>query len=162
MATFGLFQCFNGNFAASTRMLFAFSRNGSLLPPLGRVHPRFQTPSNAVLALSAGTLAAIFLGDSLLVPVTEVGSGSSAFGWLTACVSFLLVLRRGSASLPRGSKPLQPSSSNLGIIAAFGALAALALVLMKFLPIFPGHFSVAEYVALAIWLLLGLALRRRP
>ena len=162
MATFGLFQCFNGNFAASTRMLFAFSRNGSLLPPLGRVHTRFQTPSNAVLALSAGTLAAIFLGDSLLVPVTEVGSASSAFGWLAACVSFLLVLRRGGAGQPRASKPLQPSSSNLGIIATFGSLAALALVLMKFLPIFPGHFSVAEYVALAIWLLLGLALRRRP
>ena len=30
MAMFGLFQCFNGNFAASTRMIFAFGRNGSI------------------------------------------------------------------------------------------------------------------------------------
>jgi hypothetical protein len=32
---------------------------------------------------------------------------------------------------------------------------------MKFLPFAPGHFTVAEYVALAIWLLLGLVLWRR-
>jgi hypothetical protein len=39
-------------------------------------------------------------------------------------------------------------------------VAALALVLMKFLPMFPGHFSVAEYIALGIWLLIGVLLRR--
>jgi hypothetical protein len=34
---------------------------------------------------------------------------------------------------------------------------------MKFLPIAPGHFTTAEYIALAIWLLLGAILRvRRP
>ena len=31
---------------------------------LGRVHERFQTPSNAVLAIGAGTLIALLLGDS--------------------------------------------------------------------------------------------------
>jgi hypothetical protein len=31
---------------------------------------------------------------------------------------------------------------------------------MKLLPSFPGHFSLAEWLALAIWLALGLMLRR--
>jgi APA family basic amino acid/polyamine antiporter len=144
MATFGLFQCFNGNFAASTRMIFAFSRNGSVPAGLARVHPRFQTPGNAVLVIGAGTLAALFLGDAILVPVTEVGSAASAFGWLAACVSFFLVEPR----------------ARLRVIATFGAVAACALVLMKFVPAFPGHFSTAEYVSLAVWLALGLALRK--
>jgi amino acid transporter len=144
MAMLGLVQCFNGNFAASTRMLFAFSRNGSVPIGLARVHPRFQTPSNAVLAISVGTLVALFLGDAILVPVTEVGSAAAAFGWLAACVSFFLVEPR----------------TRLRVIATFGALAAFVLVLMKFLPIFPGHFSLAEYFSLAVWLLLGGALRR--
>jgi len=39
--------------------------------------------------------------------------------------------------------------------AAFGAIAAFALVLMKFLPIAPGHFTIAEYIALGVWLGLG-------
>lgn len=150
MAMFGLFQCFNGNFVASTRMIFAFSRNGSIPEGLSRVHPRFQTPTNAVLLVAAGTLVALFLGDSLLVPVTEVGSAASAFGWLAACVSMVLVLRK--YVLP---------ATRLRVVAIFGSVAAFALVAMKFLPFAPGHFTVAEYIALAIWLLLGLLLWRR-
>ena len=163
MAMFGLFQCFNGNFAASTRMLFAFGRNGTVAAGLGRVHERFQTPSNAVLAIGAGTLIALLLGDSILVPVTEVGSGSSAFGWFASCISMLLISssRQSSAAVAANDSAAQPISAKLRVIAAFGATAALALVLMKFLPMFPGHFSFAEYVALGIWLFIGLILRRR-
>jgi APA family basic amino acid/polyamine antiporter len=172
MAMFGLFQCFNGNFAAATRMVFAFGRNGSIPAPLAHVHPRFQTPSNAILIVGAATLVAVFLGDALLVPVTEVGSAAAAFGWLASCVSLLVVASRpfhtGSVGLPRatqsvaiGFQPARPAK--LQIIATLGAAAALALVLMKFLPIAPGHFTTAEYIALAIWLLLGAILRvRRP
>ncbi|MBV8515236.1 MAG: APC family permease [Acidobacteria bacterium] len=149
-AMFGLFQCFNGNFAASTRMVFAFGRNGSIPETFSRIHPRFQTPSNSVWIVGAGTLVALFLGDALLIPVTEVGSGASAFGWLASCVSMVLVLR--NYVLP---------STRLRIAAIFGAFTALALLALKFLPFAPGHFTVAEYIALAIWLLLGLALWRR-
>src|SRR5882724_4590794 len=180
MALFGLFQCFNGNFAASTRLVFAFGRNGSIPAPLARIHPRFQTPSNAILIIGAATLVAVFLGDALLVPVTEVGSAASAFGWLASCVSLLIVASRpvlsvtapqanGGASfsasqgaprepataVPTGSASFQPAPSpKLKIIATFGAVAAFALVLMKFLPIAPGHFTTAEYIALAFWLAL--------
>jgi hypothetical protein len=49
----------------------------------------------------------------------------------------------------------------LRVVAIFGSVAAFALVAMKFLPFAPGHFTVAEYIALAIWLLLGLLLWRR-
>jgi APA family basic amino acid/polyamine antiporter len=150
-------------------MVFAFGRNGSIPAPLARVHPRFQTPSNAILIVGAATLVAVFLGDALLVPVTEVGSAAAAFGWLASCLSLLIVASRpASAGLPsatqsvaKGFQPARPAK--LQIIATLGATAALALVLMKFLPIAPGHFTTAEYIALAIWLLLGAILRvRRP
>jgi basic amino acid/polyamine antiporter, APA family len=154
-AMFGLFQCFNGNFIASTRLLFAFGRNGTVTPRLARIHPRFQTPGTAVLAVGAGTLVALFLGDAILVPVTEVGSAASAFGWLAACVSFLFILSSPSFDAK--------SRTRLRVIAAFGSLAALTLILMKFLPVFPGHFSTWEWIALGVWLALGFALRtRRP
>jgi basic amino acid/polyamine antiporter, APA family len=165
----GLFQCFNGNFAASTRLLFAFGRNGSVTPRLARVHPRFQTPGTAVLAICAGTLVAQFLGDAILVPVTEVGSAASALGWLATCVSFFLVVSRPNSDAT--SRPGLGEKSRMGfgkkpqtkfrLIATLGALASLTLVLMKFLPIFPGHFSSAEWLALALWLLLGAVLHAR-
>jgi basic amino acid/polyamine antiporter, APA family len=145
MAMFGLFQCFNGNFGASTRLLFAFSRSGTIPRPFSRIHERFSTPSIAVIAITIATLTGLFLGDALLVPVTEVGSLASATGWLLTSISFLLFDKR---SIPR-------------VIAAVAALVALCLVLMKLLPAFPGHFSQSEWIALALWLILGAALRRQ-
>jgi amino acid transporter len=141
-AMVGLLQCFNGNFVAATRMLFSFGRGGSVHSSFGEIHPRFQTPFVAVLGLSGATLAALFLGDALLVPVTEVGSMASATGWLAASISLFALERRW----------------RVRAIAGFAAAVALLLLAMKLVPLFPGHFSRAEWFALAVWLIFGAAL----
>ena len=46
------------------------------------------------------------------------------------------------------------------LVTSFGIAIALLLLVMKLVPVFPGHFSIAEWVALAIWLVLGFILRR--
>src|SRR5260370_3426870 len=47
MALFGLFQCFNGNFVASSRLLFAFGLRRTIDPRFREVHEKFLTPSTA-------------------------------------------------------------------------------------------------------------------
>ncbi len=141
----GLLQVFNGNFVASTRLVFAFGRRGTLPAPFAAVHAKFQTPTVAIAGVSAGTLIGLLLGDALLVPVTEVGSMAAALGWLATCSSFFVIEK----------------SPRLRAIAAFGAIVSLLFVFMKVLPAFPGHFSAAEWVALGIWLVLGALFRRR-
>jgi hypothetical protein len=91
-------------------------------------------------------LTGVLLGDALLVPVTEVGSMASALGWMAACVSFWLVERRIS----------------MRVVTGLGIMVSLLLFLMKVLPIIPGHFSRADWIALGIWLALGAILHRRP
>jgi len=145
MAIFGLFQCFNGNFVASSRMLFAFGRRKTIPERFGQVHEKFLTPSVAILGITAGTLGGLLLGDALLVPVTEVGSMASALGWFAACLSFWIVEKRPFTRLVTG----------------FGIAVSLLLFLMKVLPIFPGHFSLAEWIAFASWLVLGFVLHTR-
>jgi APA family basic amino acid/polyamine antiporter len=144
MGLFGLFQCFNGNFVASSRLLFAYGRRRTIAPRFGDVHEKFLTPYVAVLGITAGTLLAQFLGDALLVPVTEVGSMASAFGWLAACLSFWMVEPR-----PR-----------LRVITGLAIAVSLLLLLMKLLPVFPGHFTPTEWMALGVWLTLGFLLHR--
>src|SRR6266849_3214720 len=143
MAFFGLLQCFNGNFAASTRLLFAYGRRGTIHESFGTVHQAFLTPSVAVVGITVGTLAGLFLGDALLVPVTEVGSMASATGWFAACLSFWIVEKRAS----------------MRIVTGMGIAVSLLLILMKVLPAFPGHFSPAEWTAFGIWVALGFVLR---
>jgi basic amino acid/polyamine antiporter, APA family len=144
MALFGLLQCFNGNFVASSRLLFAYGRRRSIPARFGKVHEKFLTPSVAILGITAGTLAGLLLGDALLVPVTEVGSMASALGWFAACLSFWIVENRAS----------------MRIMTGLGIAVSLMLISMKVLPIFPGHFSRAKWIAFGIWVLLGSVLYR--
>ena len=144
VALIGLLQVFNGNFVAASRLLFAFGRRGTIPSVFAQIHAKRLTPSAAIAGITVGTLVGLFIGDALLVPVTEVGSMASAFGWLAACVSFYMVERR----------------VRLRLVAALGIAVSLVLVLMKWLPGVPGHFSVAEWIALGIWLALGLLFHR--
>jgi basic amino acid/polyamine antiporter, APA family len=146
MALFGLMQCFNGNFVASTRLFFAFARRGTISPRFAAIHEKFLTPSSAVIALTFATLVGLLLGDALLVPVTEVGSMASATGWFLTCLSFFLVEKRSSKRL----------------LTALGIFVSLSLIAMKVLPVVPGHFSRAEWFALVLWLTIGALLHRRP
>ncbi len=145
MALFGLFQCFNGNFVASSRLLFALGRRRTIAPRFGEVHEKFLTPSVAILGITAGTLAGLLLGDALLVPVTEVGSMASALGWFAACLSFWIVEKRAS----------------MRIVTGLAIAVSLLFFLMKVLPVFPGHFSPAEWISFGVWVGLGLVLHVR-
>ncbi len=141
-----LFQVFNGNFVASTRLLFAYGRRGTVSRVFAKTHAVNLTPWVAIVAVAGATLVGLLLGDSLLVPVTEVGAMASALGWFAACISFFLVEAR----------------VGLRAIAAVGMTVAALLVLMKLVPAVPGHFSGAEWIALGVWLVIGLLLHRRP
>ncbi len=144
-ALLSLLKIFNGNFIAASRLLFALGRRGLVTERLGWVHPSNHTPALAVVGVGLLTAAAALLGESILIPITEVGSLASAVGWLAASAAYARI---------------EPAARERAIAAA-GILIASLLVLMKFLPFIPGHFSGYEYLALGLWVLAGLLLRRR-
>jgi APA family basic amino acid/polyamine antiporter len=144
-ALLSLIKCFNGNFVASSRLLFAMSRRGLLSPRFSEVHPLNQTPSTAVIWVGIATAACMFLGDAILVPISEVGSVASALGWLAACAAYLRIVPAASGKL----------------VATVGVCVAGAMVLMKVVPGVPGNFHSYEWWALWIWIVLGIALVRR-
>jgi len=146
-AFLSLLKVFNGNFVAATRLLFAVGRRGLVHPSLARLHADHGTPVTAVLLVAGVTVVASFLGDAVLVPITEVGSLAAGVGWLSASLAYLA--RRRSA---REGGP---------VAAAWLAVAvSLAIVLMKALPAVPGSFGTAEWTAFLLWALLGLGFWR--
>jgi APA family basic amino acid/polyamine antiporter len=162
MSLFGLFQCFNGNFAASTRLLFAYARRRTISPRFATIHEKFATPSGAVIGVTVATLVALLFGDAILVPITEVGSMASALGWLAACLSFWLVEgRHPMAHLESDAASRRLPKAVTRAVTAAGILVSLLLLLMKLVPAFPGHFTHAEWIALTIWLVIGAVLHRR-
>ncbi|HWY19984.1 MAG TPA: APC family permease [Candidatus Acidoferrum sp.] len=154
-ALLSLFKCFNGNFVAASRLLFALGRRGMIEPRVGQIHPRHQTPSAAVLRIGLATAACMLLGDAILVPITEVGSVACAMGWAATCAAYLHMGRTGT--VPGISK----FSAVEWFVAGFGLLVALAMLLMKVVAAIPGHFTVYEWLALGIWIVLGAVSHRR-
>src|SRR5437867_6468235 len=133
-ALLSLFKVFNGNFIASSRLLFAMGRRGLLDSRVAEIHPRNQTPSVAVICIGLATAVCMFLGDAILVPISEVGSIASAAGWLAACAAYF---RMGPAPRER-------------IVAAVGVTVGLLMIVMKIVPDIPGHSSGYERLALGM------------
>ena len=67
---------------------------------------------------------------------------ASALGWFAACASFWMVDNRAKVRIATG----------------LGVLVSLTFVLMKVLPVIPGHFTRAEWIAFGTWVVLGGAL----
>ena len=146
-ALLSLVKCFNGNFIAASRLVFALGRRGMVNPRVSAVHDRFQTPSAAVLCVGLATAGCMLLGDAILVPITEVGSVACAFGWSAACAACL--------ALARSRPDLITLSSIEKLVASFGLLVGIAMGLMKVIPAIPGHFTIYEWIALATWIAVG-------
>jgi amino acid transporter len=144
-ALLSLFKVFNGNFVAASRLFFAMGRRGLVDHAVSQIHPRNQTPSVAVTWVGIATAACMFLGDAILVPITEVGSVASALGWLAACAAYF---------------QMRPAPSQR-LIAMLGVVLCIFMVLMKIVPAIPGHFTAYEWLALALWILLGVGLNWR-
>jgi len=144
-ALLSLFKVFNGNFVAASRLVFALGRRGLVDSRLATVHPVNHTPSTAVIWVGLATAASMFLGQAILVPVSEVGSVASAVGWTAAC------------SAHYAMRPARHQR----MVAALGVFLGLMMILMKIIPAIPGHFSGYEWLALAIWSAVGLGLNWR-
>jgi basic amino acid/polyamine antiporter, APA family len=145
-ALLSLFKCFNGNFVAASRLIFALGRRDMIHDRIGTVHTRYQTPFLAVLCVGLATGACMLLGDAILVPITEVGSVACAIGWSATCAAYLALGRK------KQNRNLSTHQRAIAILALF---VGLAMVLMKILPGIPGHFTVYEWIALAGWIGIG-------
>ncbi len=146
-ALLSLFKCFNGNFVAASRLLFALGRRGMVNPRVGTIHALYRTPSTAVLCIGLATGTCMLLGDAILVPITEVGSVACAIGWSATCAAYLALgrARRNGTIVSAGGQS----------VAWFALAVGIAMALMKMVPMVPGHFSVYEWLALGIWIALG-------
>jgi basic amino acid/polyamine antiporter, APA family len=138
-ALLSLFKCFNGNFVAASRLVFAMGRRGLINTRAANVHPVNRTPAVAVLSVGLATACCMFLGDAILIPITEVGSVASACGWLASCAAYYA---------------MRPAAKER-VIAGIAVLVGLAMILMKIIPRVPGAFTRYEWLTLAIWISLG-------
>lgn len=121
---FGLVASFNGLMLAAGRSTSEFGRVMISSPFLGKIHPRFKTPSNALLVNMVIGIFALFTGRTGEVITISV------FGALTLyCISMVsvLALRKKEPALERPfTVPFFPYFPIMALVIALIALGAVA------------------------------------
>lgn len=147
----GILTSWNGFLIGASRLVYAMAQSGMLPIWFGKLHPKYRTPSNAILAIGALSVIAPLFGRKMLVWLVDAGSLSIALAFFAVSVAFV-VLRRREPNMER------PFKLPVGI--AFGTVTAiLTLALVTFyLPGMPAALVPAEWIIFGLWWVAGLAM----
>jgi len=144
----GILTSWNAFLAAGSRILYSMGSSGMLPSWFAKIHPRFHTPSNAVLFIGGISALAPFLGRQLLGWIANAASLSTVVAYCLVAVSFL-VLRKNEPDMPR------PHKIKHGRLVGWIAVLLSLGMMVLYLPGMPSGLGRSEWVIIAIWILLG-------
>jgi APA family basic amino acid/polyamine antiporter len=124
-AMLSIFAALNGSILTGSRVPYAMALDGRFFSSIGKVHPRWSTPSNSILLLGAWSSVIVLSGryDQLF---TYVIFSSAIFYALAA--SAVIVLRHKRPDLPRPYRTLGYPVIPIVFIATLLALILSTLV----------------------------------
>jgi ethanolamine permease len=138
---FGLVASFNGLLLAAGRSSFEFGRVGFAPGFIGKVHPKFKTPANALLVnMGIGILALLTNKTGEIITIAVFGALSL---YVVSMIS-LIVLRIKEAELPRPYKaPFYPYSPIIALVISLVSLVSITYFSGKIALIYLGFLLVS-------------------
>jgi APA family basic amino acid/polyamine antiporter len=124
-AAASLLKTWNAIALMASRILMAQGREKVIPAGFAALHPRYATPTNAVLFVGVCSLAGVFMGRGAILPLVNTASICMAFSFLVGCFGVLKLRSQESYShaefrVPGGATPIV-----LAILAS-GLMAAIA------------------------------------
>jgi len=145
----GLVTTWNAFFIATPRLLLGMSRAGLLPASFAKIHPKYGTPSFALIVCGIASAVGPFLGTSVISTLTSVTSAALLISWFND-VRALIHLRKAEPEL------LRPYRLPFGkLIATIGAVMCVVLFIMVVVPVFPSYMGHIGMVVLVVWTVLG-------
>ena len=124
-AMISIFAALNGSILTGSRVPYAAARGGLFFRPIGRVHPRYQTPAISIVALSAWAALLVLSGRYEQLFTYVIFASWILYGMTTAAV---IVLRKKRPDLPRPYRTI-----GYPFVPVLFVLVAAALVLSTLL-----------------------------
>ena len=136
-----------GFYLASSRLMYAMSRDGYLPAWFGRIDGKYDTPKNAMLFCMLVSLSGPILGREALGWFVDMSAIGASIGYFFTSAATLVTMRRDGD----GSKGLKA-------MAFVGATFAVIFMILQLIPL-PGlsgvHFGKESYIMLLVWVVLG-------
>jgi APA family basic amino acid/polyamine antiporter len=151
----GIITSWNAFLVGGSRAVYAMATHGMLPRWLGKLHPRYRTPSNAILAIGLLSVAAPFFGRVTLVWIVNAGSFAVVIAYILVAISFLLLRARQ----PGMERPFRLGHGRM--IGWAGLLGSIGLLLL-YLPGSPSALAwPIEWGLVLVWFGGGWLLYRR-
>ena len=143
----GIFTGLNGFLMSSSRLLFSMGRSGVMPRIFSRIHPKYNTPYIAIAFITLLALCSPWLGRTALTWIVDMSSTGVSIAYLVTCLSaYRLFGQRNTLHYDLKYKWM----ALLGVI-----VSATFLILLLF-PGSPASLKLPSYIALAVWLIIGI------
>ena len=144
----GIVTSWNAFFIGGSRAIYALAHARMLPEFLGRLHPKYKTPHNAVLLIGICTFIAPLLGRPALLWFVNAGSLAIVIAYFCVCLSFLVLRRRE----PHMARPFYVKHGLwVGTIATAGSVGLIYM----YMPLSPSALSLQEWAIFGAWMFAG-------
>lgn len=144
----GICTGINGFYMSSSRLFFGMARANMLPACFAKVHTKYNTPNLCVLFVMAVTCLCPFFGREVIGWVVDMCSVGTAVGYFFTCACAFILIKKDKCNEDKNL--IHP------ITAFLGALISCGILLLLVIPGSPGYMSIQSFVALFIWIGLGI------
>lgn len=133
-----------GFYMATSRLLYSMAKEKVLPTWFGKLHPKYKTPSNAIIFILILALIAPFFGRTALGWIVDMSSLGAAIGY-------------GYTSAAAVKYAKQEKETGIMISGIIGTLLSIMFMVLLLIPI-PGlncSLCKESYICLIIWIVMG-------
>ena len=147
----GIITSWNSFLIGGSRALFSMAEAHMIPAKLGKLHPKYRTPKNAILLVGGISVLSVFFGRKMLIWISDTASFACCVAYCIVAMSFM-VIRKKDPGLYRPYK--------VNNYKPVGLIATIMAGIMAILYLIPGSgctFSNEELIIAVAWVVLGIA-----
>lgn len=161
-AGLSVLKTWNAIVLMAARMIMAQARHGLLPVALSRLHPRFATPTLAVLLIGVVNAAGVFIGRAAVLPIVTMAAVCLVIALAVSCLG-LIVLRRRQ---PAEQLAFRVPGGTISACVAFAASLLMAAVALLDAWMRSTSAIPVELLIMVAWAVIGMCFvafgRRQP
>ena len=145
----GILTSWNSFLVGGSRALYSMAESYMVPKFLGKLHPRYKTPVNALYLIGAFSIAAPFAGRRMLVWISDAGNFGCVLAYCMVSLSFL-ILRRKEPDMKRPYKV-----KHYKVVGCLAVALSFGMLLMYVIPGSGSTLAIQEWILLGGWVALG-------
>lgn len=145
----GIVTSWNSFFMGGSRAIYSLAESKMLPGFLAKLHPKYKTPTNAILLIGGISVVAPFFGRAMMVWLTDAGSFGVVLAYVLVSLSFI-VLRFKEPDM------IRPYRVKCGKVVGVIAVLLSGIMTLLYFPGMPSGLVKEELIMVGAWTVLGI------